>query len=261
MKILFILLLLSIIWGFFIEPELICVKKYKIKNNDLKGVRIVFTSDFHIKPRQKNRLKRIVKLINKQKPDIALSTGDFVNGYKPSKTLPIENISEQLSNIKTKYGFYTVLGNHDWWQNGAHIRETLEKHNITVLENSSKRIKINNKNITIAGLEDLQTRVPDINKTLRHSDATTTILLTHNPDPFFNIKTNVFLTLAGHNHGGQVQIPLWGALIVPSASGTKYANGFFKVNKNILIVTKGLGNSIMNVRFCCPPEIVVIDFV
>ena len=75
------------------------------------------------------------------------------------------------------------------------------------------------------------------------------------------MNKKVFLTLAGHNHGGQVQIPFYGALLVPSDSGTKFANGLFNINGNNIIITKGLGNSIMNVRFCCPPEIVVIDFI
>ena len=152
------------------------------------------------------------------------------------------------------------LSNHDWWHNGVYIKNILEKNNIVVLENNSKTVKINNKNITIAGLEDEQTRIPDITKALRHANPTT-ILLTHNPDPFFNLRQKVFLTLAGHNHGGQVQIPFYGALIVPSLSGTKYANGLFNINGNLLLVTKGIGNSILNVRFFCPPEIVVIDFI
>ncbi len=260
MKILTVVCLLLLFWGFFVEPGIIVIKKYKIKNEDLKKCRAVFVSDFHIAPWQKKRLKRIVKLINKQNPDIVFSAGDFVRGYSPNKTLPIENIADELSKIKTKHGFFTVLGNHDWWQNGAQIRDVLTEHKITVLENSSVKLKIKNQNITIAGIEDLQTRIPDTEKALRHAD-TTTILLTHNPDPFFELDSTVFLTLAGHNHGGQVQLPFFGALIVPSSSGRRYANGLFKINNNRLLVTKGLGNSIMNVRFCCPPEIVVIDFV
>lgn len=260
MKIILILCLLLFIWGFFIEPKFIFVKKYKLQNNDLKGCRAVFVSDFHIAPVQRGRLKRIVKLINKQQPDIVFSTGDFVHGYSESKTLPIEKITEELAKVKAPYGFYTVLGNHDWWQDGAHIREVLNKNNIIVLENSSQKLKINNKNITIAGIEDLQTRIPDIEKALHRANLTT-ILLTHNPDPFFSMNKKVFLTLAGHNHGGQVQIPFYGALLVPSDSGTKFANGLFNINGNNIIITKGLGNSIMNVRFCCSPEIVVIDFI
>ena len=255
-----IICLILLFWGFFIEPNIIVIKKYKLNNSEIKNLRIVFASDFHIAKKQKNRFKKIVKKINKLKPDIMLSAGDFVNGYSEKQTLPIKDIADGLSKIQTNYGFYTVLGNHDWWQNGAYIKSILEQNNINVLENESIKLNINKSQITIAGLEDLQTRLPNPNKALKHSTKTT-ILLTHNPDPFFSIEKEVYLTLAGHNHGGQVQIPFYGALIVPAKSGTKYANGFFKHNNNTLIVTKGLGDSIMNVRFCCVPEIIVIDFV
>lgn len=256
---LLIIALILFVWGFFIEPNIIVLKKYKLRNKDLKGCKFVLFSDIHIAPWQKKRLQRIVKKINKLNPDMVLSTGDFVSGYLPSKTLPIEEIGQELANIKSKYGFFAVLGNHDWWQNGAHIREVLTHNNITILENNSKHIEIDNKQISIAGVEDLQTRIPNLQKALKKT-ARTTILLTHNPDLFFEIKDNVFLTLAGHNHGGQVQIPFFGALIVPAKSGCKYANGRFTHNNNTLIVTKGLGNSILNVRFCCPPEIVLLEF-
>jgi len=259
MKIFLLICITMLIWGFFIEPSVIVQKKYKLKNSDLKGTKIVLASDLHIAPWQRRRLKRIVRLINKQSPDIMLSCGDFVSGYVPSKSLPIEDIGLELSKIKTKYGFYAVLGNHDWWQNGAHIREILTNNGIIILENSSKTLEINGTFISIAGIEDAQTRIPDSKKALRNT-AKTTILLTHNPDPFFDIEEKPFLTLAGHNHGGQVQIPFYGAIIVPAKSGTKYANGIFKHDNNNLIVTKGLGNSILNVRFCCPPEIVIIEF-
>ena len=204
-------------------------------------------------------MSNIVKKINKLAPDIILSAGDFVSGYLPSKTLPIEEIGAELKNLKSTHGTFVVLGNHDWWQGGAHIRNTLKENNIYVLENSSKTLDINGNKISIAGVEDLQTRIPDTSKALRKT-AKTTILLTHNPDVFFDMKENVYLTLAGHNHGGQVQIPFYGAIIVPSESGRKYANGKFTLNNNTLIVTKGVGNSILNVRFCCIPEIVIIDF-
>ena len=259
MKILFLICLLLSTWTFFIEPQFVVKKKYKLNSADLKGINAVFISDLHIAPWQKGRLKRIVKIIQKQNPDIIFCTGDFVSGYLPHKTLPIEKIGKELSNLKPKYGFYAVLGNPDWWQNGAKIREVLASNGITILENSSKKIEINGKTITIAGIEDLQTRIPNPEKALKGATKTT-VLLTHNPDTYFDLKEKVFLTLAGHNHGGQVQIPLYGALIVPSNSGTKYANGIFEDKNGTLIVTKGLGNSILNIRFCCPPEIVIIDF-
>ena len=260
MKIFLLICVLLAIWAFVIEPRFVVVKRYKLSNPDLAGCRFVLFGDIHIAPWQKKRLSRIVRRINSLKADVVLSTGDFVSGYLPHKTLPIEEIGAELSAINSTYGKFTVLGNHDWWQNGAQIREALNKNGIKVLENSSVKLDINSNTLTIAGVEDLQTRIPNPSKALRGAVGTT-ILLTHNPDVFFDMKENVYLTLAGHNHGGQVRLPFLGALIVPSKFGRKYACGKFKHGENTLIVTKGLGNSILNVRFCCLPEIVLIEFV
>ena len=69
------------------------------------------------------------------------------------------------------------------------------------------------------------------------------------------------ITLAGHLHGGQIRLPFWGAIIVPSKYGNKYSQGFIEENNKKMIVTKGVGNSILNIRFNCTPEIVVIKFI
>lgn len=259
MKTFILICIILFVWAFIIEPQFIVLKKYKLNAPDLKGLKAIFISDLHIAPWQKGRLRRIVRKIQHQNPDIIFCTGDFVSGYLPHKTLPIEDISKELSKLSPKYGFYAVLGNHDWWQNGANIRENLSSNGIIVLENSYRKIDINRKTITVAGVEDLQTRIPNADKALK-STTETTILLTHNPDIYFDLNKKVFLTLAGHNHGGQVKIPFIGALIVPANSGTKYANGKFEEKNGTLIVTKGLGNSILNVRFCCPPGIIVLEF-
>ena len=112
----------------------------------------------------------------------------------------------------------------------------------------------------IAGVEDLTTSQADITKALRNTKKPT-ILLTHSPDIFPNIPNNVFLTLAGHTHGGQIRIPMIGALIVPSDFGNKYSYGLVNENDKSMIITKGIGTSILPVRFCCFPEILVINFV
>lgn len=86
------------------------------------------------------------------------------------------------------------------------------------------------------------------------------ILLCHSPDVFPKVPKEVNLTLAGHVHGGQVRLPILGSLIVPSNYGDKYSQGLIEENGKKMIVTKGIGNSILNVRFNCIPEIVVIEF-
>ena len=251
--------LLLFIYSFLIEPNMLIVKNYKINDDALKGIKIVFMGDFHMKTYQKNRLKRVVKLVNEQQPDIVLSVGDFVNGHNKNMTMPIGDIVENLKNIKSKYGFYTVLGNHDWWIDGKGITSALTSEGIKVLANSNTCININGKKIYIAGVEDKEIRNPDINKTLDGIE-NPVILLSHSPDLFPKVPKEVNLTLSGHVHGGQVRLPIVGALIVPSKFGNKYSQGLVEEEGKKMIVTKGIGNSIIPIRFNCIPEIVVVEF-
>ncbi len=185
--------------------------------------------------------------------------GDYINGDEKNNSLSFEKLSNNLKNINSKYGVYSVLGNHDWWLDGTAVEKSLKKANIQVLKNENKKIKIEEKTLTIAGVEDLMTREPDVLKALKGAKEPI-ILMTHTPDLFPQIPKSVDLTLAGHTHGGQVSIPLVGAPIVPSHYGNKYAQGIIKEDGKEMYVTRGVGTSILSLRFNCPPEIVVIEF-
>lgn len=245
-----IILLLLAIWGFCIEPEIIVVKKYK---SDCFGdKKIVFISDLHISSFDKGRLKRIVKKINQLKPDLVLSGGDYIKGHSGKITLPIEEIVDELKKIKAPV--ISVLGNHDGKFDKYTVKKALEKAGITVLINSCTKFD----DICIAGLDDLKTGSPNIATALENAEFPR-ILLTHTPDVYYDIKEDVDLILAGHVHGGQVRVPFHGALIVPSEYGCKLSCGDFNETGNRMIVTKGLGTSILNVRFNCFPEIILIS--
>lgn len=237
------------IWSFFIEPHLLVVKHYKV---DSLNKKIVFASDFHISKHDRNRLKRAVKLINNQNPELVLLGGDFIKGHDGKNTLPIEEQAEILKQIKAPV--ISILGNHEGWYGKEKVTHALENVGITVLSNSN----INIDGLYIAGLDDLQTGFPDIEKALKGTKSPR-ILLTHTPDIYYDVKEDVNLILAGHLHGGQIYIPFVGAPIVPSAYGSKFAERVVKETQNTIIITKGIGTSILPIRFCSVPEIVVIN--
>lgn len=257
--ILILILLILAIDSLLIEPNMLRIKKYTLSDANLKGLKIVFVSDFHITPNGQKKFDKLIDKINNENPDIVLSTGDFVGGYKENETMPIEEIAKNLTKIKSKHGIITVLGNHDWDTDGIKITKTLEANDITVLANSNKKIDIRGKEIYIAGVEDLKTKNPDIDKALIGTKQPT-ILLTHSPDVFPNVPQEVNLTLAGHLHGGQIRLPFWGAITVPSKYGNRYTTGKILEDNKTMIVTNGIGMSILPIRFNCPPEIVVITF-
>lgn len=250
-KIFLIVCLFLLIWTFVIEPNLIVVRHFKI--NSLNGKKIVFASDFHIAKRDKKRLEKIVATINKQNPDLVLFGGDFIKGHNGENTMPIDEQVKIFKRIKAP--IVSIVGNHDGWYNKEKIIRTLKNNGITVLVNENVRIG----DITIAGVDDLQTGSPDSKKALRGC-AGKTILMTHNPDVYSDLDKKVDLILAGHVHGGQVRMPFVGALIAPSKFGTKFAQKHvFKETQNTMIVSRGLGTSILSLRFCCFPEIIVIN--
>lgn len=242
--------IILLIWGFFIEPELLTVKRYK--TDFLNGKRIVFVSDWHIGRFDRFRLQRTVREINKLKPDLVLSGGDFIKGHSGKYSLGIEEQVKELKKINAP--IITVLGNHDIIYDKFSVKNILEKSGIKVLDNSCTKFD----DLSIAGVGNKKVLSSEIETALENAEGIK-ILISHTPDVYFDVKEDVNLILAGHVHGGQVRIPFFGALICPSKYGIKFSCGDFKETQNRMIVTKGLGTSILSVRFCDTPEIVLLD--
>ena len=237
------------IWGFFIEPNLIMVKQYKV--DFLSGKKVVFLSDLHIAKGDKRRLNRIINKVNALKPDLVLLGGDYIKGHDGKSTMPIEDIAKELSKITAPK--ISILGNHDGWYDKYRVKRALEDNGIKVLINSSTKFE----DLYISGVDDLQTGYPEVNVALENTEFPR-ILLTHTPDIYYDIKENVDLILAGHVHGGQVRLPFIGALICPSEYGNKFSGGNYKETDNRMIVSRGLGTSILSVRFFDIPEIILL---
>ena len=250
MKYFLILITLLFIWSFFIEPNLLVIKNYTFK--ELGDKKIVFVSDFHIAKNERKRLKKIVNTINEIEPDLVLSGGDFIKGHDGKYTLPIEEQVKEFKKLKAP--MITVLGNHDGWYDKDGVRETLQANGIIVLENSNTKFE----GLSIAGVEDIQTGFPDVEMALIGTEHPT-ILLSHSPDIYYDVREKVELILAGHLHGGQIYLPFIGALNLPSKYGNKLVRGLIEDTHNKMLVTKGLGTSILPIRFGAVPEIIVIN--
>jgi predicted MPP superfamily phosphohydrolase len=254
------------IWAFFIEPNRLIVRQQTIQIDnwpkELSGLRIAVISDIHTGgPFINNRkLQQIVELTNQQSPDLIILLGDYMspNSWHSHRVEP-EVTAAALKDLKAPLGVYSVLGNHDWWYNGAKVRRAFEQNGMHVLEDEVAEIKWHDKSFWLAGLADLWTRPQHIPQTIAKAPPGTTIIaLTHNPDIFPSIPRDVPLLLAAHTHGGQVNLPLIGTPIVPSDFGQKYTSGHVFENDHHLFVTTGIGTSILPIRFRVPPEIVIL---
>lgn len=261
----FLAVAILILWGIFAEPNILVIrnidislKKWHSEHNSLK---IVFLGDLHTKPIDLDRLKRVVSKVNEQKPDIVLSIGDYVNGNSYKETLYPRVIAKELGKIKSKYGFYTVLGNHDYDYNPLRIRKELEKNGIKVLENDTLPLDIEGKRLWLIGIQDFSvchTHL-DYNTEQVSDEENPVILLSHTPDVFPEVDERIELTLAGHTHGGQVIIPFYGPIYVPSKYGKKYSKGYFEEGNKKMFVTGGIGTSVFPIRFNNFPEIIILN--
>jgi predicted MPP superfamily phosphohydrolase len=269
---LFVSFISTVLYAFFIEPNRLVVREETIQ---IKGwpagadkLKIAVLSDLHVGSPYIDaaKLQFIVSKVNEAQPDLVVLLGDYVaadsdkkSSVRGGKIVEPEIIAENLKGLRARLGVFAVLGNHDWWYDGERVKRALESAGIRVLENDVARIESNGQGIWLAGLGDLWTGEPNIEETLRKmTDTGPVIALTHNPDLFPQIPASVPLTLAGHTHGGQVNLPVLGALKVPSGFGQRYSAGHVFENNHHLFVTTGIGTSIIPVRFRVPPEIVIL---
>ena len=237
-----------------LEPRWIEIKNISINVHALpkrfEGMTIAQLSDIHhCKYVSREFIKNCVRKVNALSPDIVALTGDFVYGSKEF----ISSVAEELSELKAKEGVFAVLGNHD---NKDETTGALAEKGIRVLINEHIPLYRKKDYLFIAGVDDLWAGKLNIETTLNGTDDRPKILLCHNPDAIEKIKhTNVDFVMAGHTHGGQVCLPLYGPPVVYSKFGARYASGLFHEGKTIMYVNKGIGVSNFPIRFFARPEI------
>jgi uncharacterized protein len=136
------------------------------------------------------------------------------------------------------------------------VTRALEGAGISVLEDAAVPVERGACHFWLAGIGDFWESPHDVGATLRAvSDSAPVIAFTHNPDVFPNIPARVTLTIAGHTHGGQVNLPLIGRPVVPSLYGQRFAIGHIVEDGRHLFVATGIGTSLVPIRFRVPPEV------
>lgn len=256
-------------------------------------LRVAILADMHVCEPWMSiaRVEEIVTQTNALGADAILLLGDYVVGHrlgKFSKPVTVGGWATPLGNLKAPLGVHAVLGNHDWWDEyEVQVRRAgptragraLEAVGIPVYENKAVRLIKDGKPFWIAGLGDQWAFWPkeedyeefvrtgkkryqgvdDLPATLAQiTDDAPVILMAHEPDIFPDVPKRVALTVSGHTHGGQLRI-LGFSPVVPSIFGNRYAYGHVVEDTRNLIVSGGLGCSMLPVRFGSPPEIVLVE--
>lgn len=245
--------------AFWFEKYVIDWNYFDISLSEKEKVKIIQLSDLHI-----NKLryfhKNIAKKINTQKPEFIFITGDAID-----KTEDIPILESFLKLIDPTIPKYAITGNWEYWGNVdlVALKKMFLKYNCDLLINENRIISINNREIAVIGIDDFVGGNANFLKSIENLKQTNTkIILSHCPEyreiisrQMENLKID--LVLSGHTHGGQISF--FGLVpFKPQGSGN-YLKGWYKMNEPKMYVSKGIGTSILPIRFGARAEVVVIE--
>ena len=213
------------------------------------------------------KVNYLIKEIEKQKPNIIVVTGDFIDSNKTN----VEVAMNFIKKINAVAPIYYVSGNHEASvKSYTKIKEQLAENKVVILENKKEELKINESSINLIGIDDPrmahESFISDseivkveLDNTKYNGDKYN-ILLSHRPELFDTyVEKKIDLILTGHAHGGQIRIPFIGGIIAPNQGFfPKYTSGVIEKNKTTMVVSRGIGNSIIPLRINNRPELVVI---
>ncbi|MBL8761025.1 MAG: metallophosphoesterase [Phycisphaerae bacterium] len=262
-----------------VEPWDLRVTRYDVPiaglPASLVGLKLVQLSDTHLGPRiPASFIRDVVTQTLALKPDIVLLTGDYVHDG-PRWIEPAARLFEPL--VAPGRVVVGVLGNHDWWAGGRRMADALTRIGVRMIDNARcfydprSRSLVNDANesheecLCLAGLGDLKEDHVDFDAALSGvPESMPRLVLAHRPDtaelPELHAPRppRIDLMLCGHTHGGQVRLPIVGTPMVPSRYGSKYAAGLVQGPACRVLISRGVGMSILPLRFGVPPEIVEI---
>ena len=247
------------------------INEYKIVSNSVPqnfhGFRIAQVSDLHNAEFGEGNSK-LLELLSQTEPDIIVLTGDLIDSRQTNIKIALAFAQEAMKIAPV----YFVSGNHE-----ARVSEYedlkmgLAEAGVIVLENQKVEITREGESITLMGIDDPSFQEnylfgdsegvakQAIETLLRVSDGYT-VLLSHRPELFdLYVETGMDLVFSGHAHGGQFRLPFIGGLVAPNQGFfPKYDAGLFSEENTTMIVSRGVGNSIVPLRFNNRPEIIVV---
>ncbi|HEY5313848.1 MAG TPA: metallophosphoesterase, partial [Pirellulales bacterium] len=217
---------------------------------ELDRLTIAHLSDLHFTGRVgKQFFVEVVNRVNELDADLVALTGDIVDKARYLPWLP-----DTVQRLRARHGVYFVLGNHDLYVPTATLRDMLTSAGLVDLGSQTATLELRGRRIALAGNE-LPWIGPPPDLSRLPADAALKIALSHAADQFNWGRRHGFdLLLAGHNHGGQVRLPLLGALACPSRHGTRYACGVFYARPTVMHVSRGVSGEVP-LRWNCAPEI------
>lgn len=223
----------------------------------LDGLTVGHLTDFHLgKVCTQDFIRHAVDRLLETEPDLIAVTGDFVNFPRF-----LDPCFEALESVRAPLGVYAVRGNHDYWVGAEDIERRIVERGFTLLHDRGVQLEWNGARFLLAGIESPWNEAGIPFDFIPTDPSLLKIVLSHTPDEFPRLlKNNPHLVLSGHTHGGQIRIPFFGAVVVPSNYGRKYESGFYEEGESRLYVSRGIGCH-PPIRTLCKPEVTVFRIV
>lgn len=227
---------------------------------DLEGYRIVQISDLHNVKFGKNNQK-LVDRIRECEPDMIVLTGDLVDSNHTNVDRAVQFVDEIVKICPVYY----VTGNHEYWLDTSEYENLMDgvaSAGVIILDDQVVEISRGDAKFRLVGLDD-KSLADGTLEALLSDEKELTVVLAHEPQYFARYAgTGVDLVLSGHAHGGQFRLPFVGGIVAPDQGFLpEYTAGEYYMNGTEMIVSRGLGNSVIPVRLFNYPEIVCVELV
>ncbi len=249
---------LAWIWGRLIEPRMLRVTRLAVSTGKPapepgRAARLAFVSDLHVEAAW-HMERKLVERMAELSPDAILLGGDYLNDAEDVSRRMLEDVVRSLAEVAP---VYSVIGNVGGYK--GEPRNALEAAGAQVLANTAAELP---GRVVLHGIEWLDATA--IERAARDMDpGAFNICLTHAPGLIDEAARAGFdLYLCGHTHGGQVRLPVWGALLTLAVHGKRFESGRYVIGGMTAYVTRGVGlegGMAPRVRFLCPPEVVLIE--
>ncbi len=249
---------LGFFWCVFVEPNFLLKKELKISLphsfDELKNLKLVHISDIHFKKIGAREIK-LLKFLKEIDPDYLFITGDLFD-WQAKDLKEAQKYFKDLS-LTAKKGAFGVWGNHDHRNRKfSQEKNILKECGISILSN--ERIFLE-ESFYLIGVDDPHLDYDDLPSAMEGTNQKfAKIILAHSPEIFEKIEGKNILVLAGHTHGGQINIPWLVDIFFPLKHNKKYKKGLFFDDGKWMYVNRGIGTTFLPVRFNSPPEIAII---
>ncbi|MEA3453106.1 MAG: metallophosphoesterase [Patescibacteria group bacterium] len=246
------------LWAGVVEPNLILEENIEVGleglNQEMKELKFVHISDLHFF-NFGFKEKSLIEKLNRIKPDYIFITGDLVD-WSTQELEQAEEFFKKIADIAPDKTF-GVYGNHEHRHiKFFEVRKRMKQAGIRILNNESVLLE---QGIYLVGVDDPHSEMSDLPAAFNGIDMEKPkILLAHSPEIFREIECNNILVLAGHTHGGQINIPILVNYFLPMKYDTKYKSGLFNKSSQWLYVNRGIGTTFLPIRLNAFPELTII---